>query len=93
MWKIVYPSSDRRSLRRSRTRSILIGLLSLGPLIGLFLMIEAQAQAYVDPGSGLFTLQILGASFAGGLFFLRQKLRKLFARGHKAQEKESSQPK
>jgi len=80
MSKNVCRASDRRWSRRSRTRNILVALLSLGPLIGLFLMIEDQAQAYIDPGSGLFTLQIIGASFAGGVFFLRQKLKKLLVR-------------
>jgi hypothetical protein len=83
MSKNVSRASDRRWSRRSRTRSILLTLLSLGPLIGLILMIEDQAQAYVDPGSGLFTLQIIGASFAGGVFFLRQKLKRLFVRESK----------
>jgi hypothetical protein len=90
MSKRVCRASDGRLSRRTRTRNILLTFLSLGPLVGLFLMVEDQAQAYVDPGSGLFTLQIIGASFAGGVFFLRQKLKKLFVReSGKASETES----
>lgn len=43
------------------------------------MMTECQAKAYVDPGSGLLTLQMLGASVAGGFFFIRHKLKKLIA--------------
>jgi len=58
----------------------LLALLAIGQLIGLFLMTERSAEAYVDPGSGLLTLQMLGASVAGGFFFLRHRLKKLITR-------------
>lgn len=32
------------------------------------------AYAYVDPGSGLFALQIVSTSFAGMIFLLRRRL-------------------
>jgi hypothetical protein len=74
--------NSRRRTRSLKIRGAFVTLLGIGPLIGLFLMTESQARAYIDPGSGLFTLQIIGASFAGGVFFLRQKLKKLLVRGN-----------
>jgi hypothetical protein len=55
----------------------LCGILAVGQIAGLILLTENPARAYVDPGSSLLTLQILGASAAGGLYMLRQKLRKV----------------
>ena len=68
----------------SRKRATFLALLAIGQLVGLFLIAERPAQAYIDPGSGLFTVQIIGASIAGGFFFLRHKLLNLFARRSKA---------
>lgn len=56
---------------------VLVGILAIGQFAGMLLMTERPARAYVDPGSGLLALQMLGASVAGGLFFLRRKLWKL----------------
>ncbi|HLW88609.1 MAG TPA: hypothetical protein VKR57_08955 [Terriglobales bacterium] len=47
----------------------------MGLLASLLLMTEAPARAYVDPGSGLLTFQMLGASLAGWLFYVRHKLK------------------
>ncbi len=63
--------------------SAILRILTIGSIAGLVLMTEQRARAYVDPGSGLLFLQMLGASVAGGLFFLRQRLRKLFRGGAK----------
>lgn len=52
----------------------------MGQIAGLLLMTERPARAYVDPGTGLFFFQMLGASLAGGFFFMRHKLRRLFRR-------------
>jgi hypothetical protein len=65
------------ALRHPRKCRVLLGILAIGQFTGMLLMIERPAHAYVDPGSGLLTLQMLGASVAGGLFFLRHKLRTL----------------
>jgi len=64
-------------------RSTILRALTIGYIAGLILMTEQRAHAYVDPGSGLLFLQMLGASVAGGLFFLRDRLRKLFRGGTK----------
>lgn len=53
-------------------------LLAVGQFAALLVMLERPAHAYVDPGSGLLAFQMVGASTAGALFFLRRKLRQLF---------------
>jgi hypothetical protein len=63
-----------------RHKHYLLAFLTIGQFIGLLIMIERQAKAYVDPGSGLLTLQMMAASAAGGFFFLRHKLKKLMTR-------------
>jgi hypothetical protein len=57
-------------------RTGLLGLVNMGLLASLLLMTEAPARAYVDPGSGLLTFQMLGASLAGVLFYVRHKLKR-----------------
>jgi hypothetical protein len=52
-------------------------LLLLGQIAGLILMTEQTAQAYVDPGTGLVSLQVLGASVAAWFYVLRRRLRLL----------------
>jgi len=44
------------------------------------LSIERHAYAYVDPGSGLVALQAVGTLFAGALFYMRRRLKRLFLR-------------
>jgi len=45
--------------------------------------IAKTAYAYVDPGSGLLLIQIIGSTFAGMTFILRKHIRLFFARfGH-----------
>ena len=39
---------------------------------------ERRAYAYTDPGSGLLALQYLLSLAAGGLFYFRRSLAKLF---------------
>ena len=38
----------------------------------MLLMFTGPAYAYVDPGSGVFLLQILAAAGVGALFYLRR---------------------
>jgi hypothetical protein len=54
--------------------------LSLTALLFLALLcvLAQPAYAYVDPGSGLFALQIISTTFAGMIFMLRRRLRSLF---------------
>jgi len=52
-----------------RGRSITLLLLLLGEVAGLILTTEQAAQAYVDPGTGYVSLQILGTAIAGSFYF------------------------
>src|SRR5689334_20242741 len=61
-------------LYRSGLPATLVAVSLALQVFGLVLLIEKPAHAYVDPGSGLLNLQILGASLAGGVFYLRHKL-------------------
>jgi hypothetical protein len=40
--------------------------------------VARPARAYVDPGSGIFILQILTSTFAGMIFMLRKRLNAFF---------------
>ncbi len=63
------------------TRKAVVGfVLIVGQVSGLILLMEQQARAYVDPGSGLLLLQMLGASIAGVFYALRHKLARRFGR-------------
>jgi len=48
----------------------------------LFIATERRAYAYIDPGSGLLTLQAVASFIAGCGYFLRRKIRNLFSRSH-----------
>jgi hypothetical protein len=48
------------------------------------------AYAYVDPGAGMFLLQIVGSTFAGVTFLLRKRVREFFARFGERPTKEES---
>jgi hypothetical protein len=61
-------------------QSSLLSLLLLGQIGAIFIAAEGTAQAYVDPGSGMMALQVLGASVAGAFYLLRKKARSLFHR-------------
>jgi hypothetical protein len=61
-------------------RAGLRGLLTLALAGSVLLMTELPARAYTDPGSGLLTLQMLGAWLAGGIFYVRYKLNKILRR-------------
>jgi hypothetical protein len=43
--------------------------------------------AYADPGTGLMAIQIVGATFAGFLFFIRKQVFGLFSRLRKTVNK------
>jgi hypothetical protein len=46
--------------------------------LSILCLLERPAYAYVDPGSGLFAFQSFIAFVTGGLFYLRQKIKRLF---------------
>jgi hypothetical protein len=50
------------------------------------------ADAYVDPGSGLFALQILSTTCAGMVFMLRRRLREFYRRIATSFETKSEKP-
>jgi len=47
-------------------------------LLSVLCLLERPAYAYVDPGSGLLAFQSLTAFITGGLFYFRQKIKRLF---------------
>jgi hypothetical protein len=51
--------------------------------IALSFTFEGQAQAYVDPGSGLLIFQGISAVFSGALFYFRRRLKNLFVKDSK----------
>lgn len=58
-------------------KSIYLALVS----VWIFAIIGVSARpayAYVDPGSGLFFLQVIGSTFLGFAFLVRRRVGKLF---------------
>ena len=62
-----------------RRRRVLLLAVTIVQFVGALSIAERHAYAYIDPGPGLFALQMLGASIVGGIYFLRHKLRSLVA--------------
>jgi hypothetical protein len=54
--------------------SLLLGTLQLAVLLVTF---EHRAQAYVDPGSGFVFLQVAGSMFAGTIYYMRHRLKRI----------------
>jgi hypothetical protein len=54
-------------------------LLTSVLFVALFCAFARPAYAYVDPGSGLFALQIISSTAAGITFLLRKRLRIFFS--------------
>ena len=59
-------------MRHSLRRRLL--LLLIATLMAAF---ERPARAYVDPGSGFVFLQVAGSMFAGAMFYLRHRVKRL----------------
>ncbi len=66
---------SRPSPRVLRSCLLLLGALQIAALLVAF---ERPAQAYVDPGSGFVFLQVAGSMFAGTLYYLRHRLKRIF---------------
>ena len=64
-----YPSP-----RVLRSWLLLLGALQI---VALLVAFERPAQAYVDPGSGFVFLQVAGSMFAGAVYYLRHRIRRL----------------
>ena len=73
----------RNSIRspplRKLHRYLELFLLAL-QIVTIFWAAQRPAYGYVDPGSGLFAVQIISTTFAGMIFILRRKLRQLVHR-------------
>jgi hypothetical protein len=69
------PYRSNEVWKRTVSNHLLTAVLAIGQFACLIMMTERPAKAYVDPGSGLLTLQMLGASLAGGIFLIRQKIK------------------
>jgi hypothetical protein len=54
---------------------LLLGAVQIAALLVAF---ERPAQAYIDPGSGFVFLQVAGSMFAGAVYYLRHRLKRLF---------------
>jgi hypothetical protein len=70
-------------------------LLFIIETLAVLCALTQPAYAYVDPGSGLLAFQIISTTFAGMLFLLRRRVRRLigYISGHSRSkgEKESKQ--
>jgi hypothetical protein len=64
----------RRSHRVLRSCLLLLGTLQIAVLLVAF---ERRAQAYVDPGSGFVFLQVAGSMFAGAIYYMRHRLKRM----------------
>jgi hypothetical protein len=54
---------------------VLLGVLQIAALLVAF---ERPALAYIDPGSGFVFLQVAGSMFAGAVYYLRHRLKRIF---------------
>ena len=52
-------------------------LLPALQIAALLVPLERPAQAYVDPGSGFVFLQVAGSMFAGAMYYLRHRVKRL----------------
>jgi hypothetical protein len=46
-------------------------------IVALMAAFERPAHAYVDPGSGFVFLQVAGSMFAGAMYYLRHRVKRL----------------
>ena len=63
----------------------------LAVLCWLFFVLVITSRplyGYVDPGSGLFIVQIIGSTFAGVALILRRRIRLFFARFSRSPKKD-----
>ena len=52
-------------------------LLTALQIAALLVAFERPAHAYVDPGSGFVFLQVAGSMFAGAMYYLRHRVKRL----------------
>lgn len=70
-------STSRRRLLRWLYAPLALSLMTL-QILAVLCAFEQPAHAYVDPGSGLLALQILGTTFAGFIFMVRRRVYLVF---------------
>jgi hypothetical protein len=46
-------------------------------ITALLIAFERPARAYVDPGSGFVFLQVAGSMFAGAVYYMRHRLKRI----------------
>ena len=66
--------------------------ITLMLLTALSFTFERQAQAYIDPGSGLLIFQGISAAFSGVLFYVRRHLKNLFVKTPKSMPQSNRHP-
>ena len=52
-------------------------LLTALQIAALLVAFERPAHAYVDPGSGFVFLQVAGSMFAGAMYYLRHRVKRV----------------
>ena len=67
-----------RSCRSPRVLRSLFFLLGALQIAALLIAFERPARAYVDPGSGFVFLQVAGSMFAGAVYYMRHRLKRIF---------------
>ncbi len=63
-------------MTNTRTIRCVYAALTITQCILLLATFEKPAYGYVDPGSGVLLLQVLGSGLGGVVFFLRKRLRR-----------------
>ena len=63
----------------ARTTRLLSALLAVFSVCCLLVALQGKAWGYVDPGSGFVALQTFASVAAAGGYFLRRRIRALFA--------------
>jgi hypothetical protein len=66
---------------------LLLGALQIAALLIAF---ERPARAYVDPGSGFVFLQVAGSMFAGAVYYMRHRLKRILNAMRRSSEISSS---
>ena len=67
----------KRSCRSPRVLRSVFFLLGALQIAALLVASERPAQAYVDPGSGFVFLQVAGSMFAGAVYYMRHRLKRI----------------
>ncbi len=67
----------KRSCRSPRVLASLFLLLGAVQIAALLVAFERPAKAYVDPGSGFVFLQVAGSMFAGAVYYMRHRLKRI----------------